>query len=801
LPRYLERAHDKELRGRIRGAVVGASTLVVLVGGSSTGKTRACWEAIKDEKLMPPQWRLWHPLDPTRTEAVLDKLDRVLPCTVIWLNNAQHYLLTHGSDRGERVAARLRTLLADPDRSPVLLLATMWPEDWVTLMQPPKSGKQDPHEQTRELLDGHNIKVPKSFSNQVVSRLQADPGTDPRLVEAANKAQNGELIQYLAGAPELMDRYQNAPDGAWALVTAAMDISRLGHGPAIPKDLLRAATPAYLTNPVWDKIGHNKQWFKKALAYARKRGRGDYCILGRIRARPGEPGYELVSYRLADYLDEAGQQIRRREIIPSGLWSALITHVQESASAAAIGQSAADRMLYSIAIPLLRRAAAGDDWSAADRLVKLLAEGGDVDGLAQLSEAGDTYAAHRLARLIDERNDAEGLRQLAEAGNESAAFYLTNLLANGGDVEGLRRMEEEGNEYARHRLIDVLAKQGDADGLAQFANREETLAGVRLAEVLAKQGDVDGLRRLAKAGNKDADYCLAELLGKQGDLDHLRRLVDSGDGYLVPRATIALADLLFEQGDVDGLRQLEVGEEGYSSAGDRLVKLLTERGDIEGLRRLVDKGEWRAAHPLAELLAQQGDFGYWRQLADNGDSMAAYRLAQLLAERNDLEAFRHWADDENSSASYYLAELLAERGQIEEALEMFRRLADIGSSAATHRLVELLTERDQIDEAVAVLRRLHDDGNRKAGDLLPQLLATLGDVEGLRRLHDDGDWRGARALADLFAEQRNLDALKFEVLRGNVLAQERLIDLVASDDPTARERLRRSGINPDGTVK
>jgi len=47
LPPYLERHHDLELRARLAAAAeCGCSTMVVLVGGSSTGKTRACWEAI-----------------------------------------------------------------------------------------------------------------------------------------------------------------------------------------------------------------------------------------------------------------------------------------------------------------------------------------------------------------------------------------------------------------------------------------------------------------------------------------------------------------------------------------------------------------------------------------------------------------------------------------------------------------------------------------------------------------------------------------------------------------------------------
>jgi hypothetical protein len=50
------------------------------------------------------------------------------PHTVVWLIEAQHYLLPEPASLGERVAAALRELLRglDPDRSrgPVLILAT-----------------------------------------------------------------------------------------------------------------------------------------------------------------------------------------------------------------------------------------------------------------------------------------------------------------------------------------------------------------------------------------------------------------------------------------------------------------------------------------------------------------------------------------------------------------------------------------------------------------------------------------------------------------------------------------------------
>ena len=39
---------------------------------------------------------------------------------MVWLNEAQFYLLTEGSDQGERVAARLRALLSDRAIEPVI---------------------------------------------------------------------------------------------------------------------------------------------------------------------------------------------------------------------------------------------------------------------------------------------------------------------------------------------------------------------------------------------------------------------------------------------------------------------------------------------------------------------------------------------------------------------------------------------------------------------------------------------------------------------------------------------------------
>ena len=127
LPPYVPREHDQVLGQVVRAAADGRSGIAVLVGGSSTGKTRACWEALALLRDQDPPWRLWHPIDPSRPDAALRELPGIGPRTVVWLNEAQFYLDPAEAGLGERVAAGLRELLRDPARAPVLVLATLWP--------------------------------------------------------------------------------------------------------------------------------------------------------------------------------------------------------------------------------------------------------------------------------------------------------------------------------------------------------------------------------------------------------------------------------------------------------------------------------------------------------------------------------------------------------------------------------------------------------------------------------------------------------------------------------------------------
>ena len=372
LPAYLPREHDAELGSVARAAVEGRSGIAVLVGGSSTGKTRACWEALQLLRDQPGQWRLWHPIDPSRPEAALRELPAIGPRTVVWLNEAQFYLEVADGGLGERIAAGLRELLRDPVRAPVLVLATLWPQFWDGLTARPADGA-DPHAQARELLAGHDITVPAAFTAAQLQRLSQ--AGDARLTQAAAGARDGQVTQFLAGAPELLSRYRNAPPAAAALIHAAMDGRRLGMGPALPQAFLEAAAPGYLTDTEWDALGED--WLEKALAYTAVPGKGVSGPLTRIRPRsarsrvtgPGsgdgdeQPAGGQASiagvplYRLADYLDQHGRSHRKSQLPPASFWTAAGHHAFPG-DQATLGDAAHARGLYRDAAQLHKNAAA-----------------------------------------------------------------------------------------------------------------------------------------------------------------------------------------------------------------------------------------------------------------------------------------------------------------------------------------------------------------------------------------------------------------------------------------------------------
>jgi hypothetical protein len=673
-PEYVPRDADADQDG-VRNQVAAAAHrggFVLLVGGSSVGKTRSAFEAVK---ALLPGWSLVHPAGPDQVAALAAAPSRRM---VVWLNELQCYLDgEHGL-----TAATVRALLNA--RHPAVIIGTLWPDRY-TAYTTAASGNADPHAREREVLDlaAAVIHIGPQLSPAEQNRAHAGATRDPRLAIALKTTGYG-LTQTLAAAPQLVGHWRDAqaarPYG-WAVLTAALDAARLGARAPLSAGFLRAAAPGYCTSAQQAKAPAD--WFDQALAYATKELRSTAAALS--PAGTGIMG-QIAGYTVADYLIEHGSQERRSVPVPPTTWDALLGHIRDPADAIRLADNASNRLLYHYAISLHRRATdAGDrqftDRDAAVQWADLLIKRGDMEGAARILQArvdaGDTFAPWRLAVDLAARGDLDALQARADAGDWYAAEELADLLAERGDMDGaeqvLRARANAGERDAAAKLAGLLAVRGDVDGLQARADAGDPfaprhLAGL-LAEQMAERGDVDGLLARATAGDRAAARWLAILLAEDGDLDGLQALADADD----PNAAERLAELLAVRGDLDELRVRT--KTGDVFAARALAELLAIRGDLDELRARADAGSpagRAAADQLAGVLVARGDLDELRTRADADDLAAAAQLAFWLAEHGDLDELRARARVGDTFAARRLADLLIKQGRREEA-ERLRR--------------------------------------------------------------------------------------------------------------------------------
>src|SRR5690349_19449488 len=116
-PEYVPRDADNGESG-VRAKVAAAARhggFVLLVGGSSAGKTRSAFEAVA---ALLPDWWLVQPAPPGAAAALSRE---AAPQTVVWLDELQRYLDgEHGL-----TGADIRALLGPPH--PAVIIATLWP--------------------------------------------------------------------------------------------------------------------------------------------------------------------------------------------------------------------------------------------------------------------------------------------------------------------------------------------------------------------------------------------------------------------------------------------------------------------------------------------------------------------------------------------------------------------------------------------------------------------------------------------------------------------------------------------------
>ncbi len=670
LPGYVPREHDRLLAEVVREAGKGRSRLIVLVGDSSTGKTRACWEAV--QPLAALGWRLWHPSDPSRAEAALDDLHRVMPRTVVWLNEAQQYFGDPAT--GERIAAAVHTLLTVLERGPVLVLGTLWPRYARQYTALPDLGKPDSYSQVRALLEGRTLTVPDTFAPSEIAAAVALAETgDHLLADALTRSHaTGQLAQDLAGAPQLRDRYEQGSPAARALLEAAMDACRLGVGLHLPGNFLIDAATDYFSENEYDQ--REDDWAEAAFAELAHAVHGKQAPLRRAIPRPAlrPPGASSSSgapaqpvgtvFRLADYLEQHGRTIRRLLCPPASFWHAAHTHLNHPDDLHGLAEAARARHRLQWHHHLCRRAADAGHPAALFRLASLRRKAGDRDGAERLllkaADAGNADALLALGDMREAAGDMTGaevlFRRAADTGPPYAIFKAGGNRLRAGDMKGAEI------------LFGRAADAGQPAGLLYLAREREARGDLEGAEAIYERVAADGpphslfelVFRRAAAGQVDEAEALAQ------------RAADAG----LPHALEQLAIVAHYEGDVERADAiwLRLADTGNTDAMLHLADVREQAGDVESARALAQQAT-NTGDPKALLhLARK------RQKA--GSVRDAESLAQQAAGAGDPEALR------------YLAEMRKEAGNMTGAETMLQQAADAGHADKVREVPMIATK-------------------------------------------------------------------------------------------------------------
>ncbi|WP_329101508.1 hypothetical protein OG792_21250 [Micromonospora sp. NBC_01699] len=549
--------------------------MLIVVGGSSTGKSRSLFEAIHDV------CHDWHLLLADDANAVRQATDAGLPGrTVVWLDDTPtaRYLAPGGLTRTDVMA-----LITNDRRSgPVVVVDMLWPAPYQQLTALPQTGDDpdgravDSWRDAREVLAlalGPVVEVPEQFSGAERDRVAeaASVTGDSRLADALADTRYG-VTQHLAGAPQLIKHWELGATSqayGWALLTAAIDVRRLGVRAPITVELLTAIAPTYLSD--LHAADASSTWFDTALSYATRKLHGGVRALHPI---PGPTIGTVSSYEVADFLQQYGTVHRYYKVIPSDFWTVLPSFVGEPEELISLAQAAELRCLPSHAAILYRRAYPRSS-TARWRLAELLASQGATEELQELTTDSTVPVARRLlAELLAEQGNEDRLRALATAGDSHAGWQLALMLNREGRMEEMRvpglalRCDLasllERPRKAMRESREVTAMNALAAELLSRERHETTpsdsAAGSNTAEFrkLLRGHKVESeLRKMAGEGVAPARRLLAALLADQEREGDLQEMAAAGD----MAARRALTDLLASQDREDELRQLAASDD------------------------------------------------------------------------------------------------------------------------------------------------------------------------------------------------------------------------------------------------
>jgi hypothetical protein len=705
---YLQRTHDGPLRAEVRQAAAGGpSVLALVIGDSTTGKTRALYEAINGHEEVR-RWPALRPADADELKALLGE-GRITAGTVLWLNETQKFL--YGTD-GEKAALGLVRLLESTRQ--IIVVGAMWRVYEDDLARGGIPG--DPTAGARELLDGphtRKIYVPNRMTPTEQGALARLPGSDTRLaIAVATSGEEGQVIQHLTGGPELLDLYLNGglfTPVEHALITAALEARRLGHIASLPASLLAGAADGYLTGR--QRPG-GADWASTALAditagvrskdATRTDVRRTLTALTEYRASAGQAE---ATYEPNDFLDQNTRAQRLAQVGTPHLWDALAWHAATAEDLYRLGRAAHARGLYRhAAIMWFRAVGIGHPMAAAPLLRAIVRTDNAASG-----EAAEWIAEH--AALDDPGGAAALLRALQRGEIRQQVGEM--LAARTAEHVSLDRPIEVAN------LIGVLRRAGQDVAVAGLAGR-----AAELVPFDNPRGVAELLNVLVEAEADEAVAVLAARAPQETTLDSPRgvalliRALHRGGA---DAAAAGLALRAAQQVSLDAPRGIVL-----------MIRVLRQAGANEALATLLGRD------PAAQtsLNSLRGVAALIRALHQAEADAAASVLAARVVEDVSL-------DDPRGVA--YLLRALRKAGMMDPAKALLARAASTSQLEGRPDLVQVLREAGA-SEAVAALAAL---------------AASIGDPGSLSDsiciLREIGADAGVAVLAARAAEQAALD--------------------------------------------
>lgn len=476
---YIPRDVDEELRDAVH-----REGLIVLVGESTAGKSRAAFEAIRSQT---PDHLLAVPSGRESLAVVTTRLSESRR-SILWLDDLERFL-----GPGGLTPAMLANLTTRPGYSTVLVatMRTSEHERFTARAEPPLDDQgRSAWRASRDVLRSARIIILRRLWTPSELAGAATFVDDSRIARALQQAETFGIAETLAAGPELLRDWRDAwapgghPRGA-ALVAAAVDCRRAGLDGPVPRDLLQGLHHHYLLA----HGGHTlrPEHVDEAWAWALQPVHGASSLL-----IPAEPSNEDQRYLAFDYLIDQPNH----GPIPPETWDLLIARADRSQASrvaseafwrvrtafhAAVDSGAADDVFL--------RASAMADRGDYPNAIQLL-----TDTLDSADGQSDEPEQHRSVR-----HQIAFYKMLSGHIDEAEATFKELLT----EAEHTLPPDDESLQVVRHNIASCTRRRGNLPGaLAQFqrilTDRERQL-GSDAMNTLATRGAIAYL--IAEMGN------------------------------------------------------------------------------------------------------------------------------------------------------------------------------------------------------------------------------------------------------------------------------------------------------------